>query len=264
MGETEIIVFIALVSFAIIAFVVMTIALLLQYRKKKIAYENEKKESEELHKTELLNVKLEVQEETMQHIGIEIHDSIAEKLTLASLHLQHAEYENKYPGLNDILILGSTLINESLDELRLLSRRLLKQADEQTDIVQSLQRECNRVALLKICAIHFATDCPAMSMDTKVANTLLRIVQESIQNSLKHANCKNITVSIANKQRPFTLCISDDGIGFDMEAANLSQGIGLKSIKKRVGIIGAELVQTSSPENGTTTKVVFPQQNGLF
>jgi signal transduction histidine kinase len=229
-----------------------------------MAYENEKKETEALHKTELLNVKLEVQEETMHHIGIEIHDSIAEKLTLASLHLQHSEYENKYPELNDILILSSSLINESLDDLRLLSRRLLKQADEQTDIVQSLQRECNRVAQLKICTVHFVADCTSINMDTKVANTLLRIVQESIQNSLKHARCKNISIAIENKQGPFTLCINDDGIGFDTEVAAQSQGIGLKSIKKRTGIIGAELIQISKPGKGTSTKVIFTQKTGLF
>jgi signal transduction histidine kinase len=263
MGETEIIIFIALVSLAIIAFVVLTIALLLQYRKKKMGYENEKKETEELHKTELLNVKLEVQEETMQHIGTEIHDSIAEKLTLASLHLQHSEYENKYPGLNDVLILTSSLINESLDDLRLLSRRLLKQADEQTDIVLSVQRECNRVAQLKICAVHFTTDCPSINMDTKVANTVLRIVQESIQNSLKHARCKNISITIEKKQVPFVLCISDDGTGFDTEAAGQSQGVGLKNIKKRAGIIGAELLQISTPGKGTSTKVIFTQKKGL-
>ncbi len=263
MGETEIILFIALVSLAIIAFVVLTIALLLQYRKKKMAYENEKKATEELHKTELLKVKVEVQEETMQHIGIEIHDSISEKLTLASLHLQHTEYENKYPGLNDVLILSSSLINESLDELRLLSRRLLKQADEQMDIVHSVQRECNRAAQLKICAVHFDTDCNSINMDTKVANTVLRIVQESIQNSLKHACCKKISITIENKHGPFTLCICDDGIGFDTEAASQSQGIGLKSIKKRAAIIGAELIQTSNSGKGTCTKVMFSQKNGL-
>jgi signal transduction histidine kinase len=261
MGETEIIIFIALVSLAIIAFVVMTVALLLQYRKKKMAYEHDKQETEALHKTELLNVKLEVQQETMQHIGVEIHDSIAEKLTLASLHLQHTEYLNKYPGLKDMLILSSSLINESLDELRLLSRRLLKHGDGQTDIVQSLQIECNRVAQLKLCAVHFASDCATINLDTKVANTILRIVQESIQNSLKHARCQNISVSIQHKQPPFTLCIQDDGIGFDLDAAALSQGIGLKSIKKRAAIIGANLLHESSPGNGSRIKMIFENKS---
>jgi signal transduction histidine kinase len=261
MGETEVIVFIALVSLAIIAFVVMTVALLLQYRKKKVSYEHEKVAAEQLHKTELLNVKLEVQQETMQHIGTEIHDSVSEKLTLASLHLQHTEYQNQYPELKDILILSSSLINESLDELRLLSRRLLKQPDGHTDIVQSLQTECNRVAQLKLCAIHFESDCNNISLDTKVANTLLRIVQESIQNSLKHAHCSNISITLQNKQPPFALRISDDGIGFDADTAQASQGFGLKSIKKRAAIIGAQFVQESCPGKGTHIQIVFPQQH---
>ncbi len=263
MGETEIIVFIVLISLAIVAFIVVTVALVVQYRKRKIVHEHEKKAASELHKNELLNVQVEVQEETMQHIGVEIHDSIAQKLTLASLHLQQVEYENKYPDLNQTLIVSSTLINESLDDLRLLSRRLLKNGEEKTDIVASLQRECERVKQLQLCQVHFEADSTGAIIGTQVANTLLRIVQEFVQNSLKHSGCKNIFLQLNTKTDPFVLTVRDDGRGFNINQPPNTNGIGLNSIRKRAGIIGATLTQESTPGNGASITLTL-SKNSLF
>ena len=261
MGETEIVIFIGLISLTIVAFVVVTFALVVQYRKRKINYEQERKAMAEIHRTELLNIKMEVQEETMQHIGIEIHDSIAQKLTLASLHLQQTEYENKFKELNGTLILTSSLINETLDDLRLLSRRLLKTDEEQIDIADALKKECERIQQLRICNIHFSSDSFRIHLTTEIAHTVLRIVQEMIQNSLKHAACRNINVNIANKNSPFTLSVSDDGVGFDMRAAGIYSGFGLKNIKKRAGIINAELKITSRPGKGTSLTLILSPEN---
>ncbi len=261
MGETEILVFIILISVAILAFVVVTVALVLQYRKRKIIYENDKRIAAEFHNIELMSVKMEVQEETMQHIGIEIHDSIAQKLTLASLHLQKTEYENKYNELNDTLILSSSLINESLDDLRLLSRRLLKRSEEQIDIVNTLQTECKRVAQLKICHVEFQSDCSGLSLNTEIVHTFLRIVQELIQNSLKHSSCKSITVIINNSETNFSLSIKDDGIGFNRNDALTRNGSGLKNIEKRAAIIGAKMMYESIIGKGTQFSFILPYQN---
>jgi signal transduction histidine kinase len=261
MGEAEIIIFISLISFAIVAFVIVTVALVLQYRKRKIIYEHELKIAADQHKAELMNVKMEVQEETMQHIGIEIHDSIAQKLTLASLHLQKTEYENKYKEINDTLILTSSLINESLDDLRLLSRRLLKHADEQTDIVQSIQTECDRVSQLKICSVQFDSDCNGLFLNTEIAHTVLRIVQELIQNSLKHASCQHIHVVIKGKNKQFELSVSDDGKGFESNSPSFEAGVGLKNIRNRARLIHATININSTPGKGTSTTLVISPLN---
>lgn len=263
MGETEIVLFIALISLTIVAFIIVTVALVFQYRKRKIGYEHEKKITNEIHRTELLNIKMEVQEETMQHIGIEIHDSIAQKLTLASLHLQQTEYENKYQELNSTLILSSSLINESLDDLRLLSHRLLKPIEEQIDIVYALKTECERVKQLQICNVHFQSDSFVITLTTEIAHTILRIVQELIQNSLKHAACKNMHVNIQNKNSDLTLLVSDDGAGFNLHTIKNGNGFGLQNIKKRAAIIGAVLDVASEPGKGTYMKLILSQTNML-
>jgi signal transduction histidine kinase len=261
MGETEIILFTGLITLAIVALIIVTVALVMQYRKRKIMYDNEKRITGELHKNELLNVKVEVQEETMQHIGVEIHDSIAQKLTLVSLHLQQLEYENKHPGIKNVLTESNALINESLNDLRLLSRRLLKQGEEKTDIVACIKRECDRLNQLQLCRMHFTADGTEINMDTQIVHTLLRIVQEALQNSLKHAACKNININITSRHTLFTLVVSDDGRGFNPGSAETGNGIGLKNIKKRAGIIGAVLTHESAPGRGTRVTITLPQND---
>ena len=261
MGEAEVLIFIILISAAIIAFAIVTVALVLQYRRRKINYEKEKKLAAEFHKAALLNVKMEVQEETMHRIGIEIHDSVAQKLTLASLHLQKTEYESKFSELNQTLLLSSALINESLDELRLLSRKLLNHVAEQVDIVHVLEAECERVQKLGICEVHFETDSTGIMLQSEVVHTVIRIVQELLQNSLRHSSCKNIYVRIQRNESSFILTVKDNGIGFTKSINAARPGVGLKNIRSRAELIGAELIQESTPGKGVFTKLILSEKN---
>ncbi|MBK8610826.1 MAG: histidine kinase dimerization/phosphoacceptor domain-containing protein [Chitinophagaceae bacterium] len=91
----------------------------------------------EKHHIELLNTQLESQQQTMHFIGQEIHDSVAQKLTLASIYTQRMEFDNEMPGIKDKLTGVSKIINDSLLELRELSKNL-------TDTKLQKIQECDR------------------------------------------------------------------------------------------------------------------------
>ncbi len=99
MGKAEITIFIILINAILLIFIIGIIIFIFQYRKRKILHQKEKGIMEEKHRIELLNTQLEIQQQTMQFIGREIHDSVTQKLTLASIYTQHLEFENQYPGL---------------------------------------------------------------------------------------------------------------------------------------------------------------------
>ena len=103
MGTSEITIFIFLINIILLIFITSSIIFVLQYRKRKLLYEQEKTQIEELHKLDLLNKLLQVQQQTMQFIGREIHDSVAQKLTLASIYSQQLEFKNTHPDLLDQL-----------------------------------------------------------------------------------------------------------------------------------------------------------------
>ena len=124
MQQTETIIFIIIANILLLVFVVGIILFILQYKKKKIEHAKEKSMIAETHTKELLATQLEMQTQTMQHIGREIHDNVGQKLTLASLYTQQLAYENKAPHINDKIENISNIINDSLAELRQLSKTL--------------------------------------------------------------------------------------------------------------------------------------------
>ena len=73
---------------------------------------------------ELLDTQVQMQQQTMTYIGREIHDSVSQKLTLASIYAQKLEFESKDGTMSDKLKMINTIINDSLAELRDLSRTL--------------------------------------------------------------------------------------------------------------------------------------------
>lgn len=145
MQQTEIIAFIIIANVILFVFIIGTILFIIQYRKRKLEHESEKNIINENYTKELLRSQLEIQTQTMQFIGREIHDNVGQKLTLASLYTQQLSYENKAPQINDKIENISHIINQSLTELRQLSKSLTDDSIADNTITALLQGECDKV-----------------------------------------------------------------------------------------------------------------------
>ena len=89
---------------------------------------------------------------------------------------------------------------------------------------------------------------------------LFRIVQESLNNTIKHSKAKNIKVSINYLQQHLKMQVNDDGAGFDADLLEASKtGIGLHNMKNRAALIGAFFSIQSAPNKGTTVFIELPQ-----
>jgi len=240
-----------------IAFIGAIVIFIRQYRIKKKSHLKQLEAVDVLHKEELLKTQMEIQTQTMKHIGREIHDNVGQKLTLSSLYLQQLPLQNQTPEIvNSIKDIGD-IINESLDDLRHLSKSLTDDAIESHSVVNLLTNECKRVNSLKTHSVNFKSNLKKEYVLYEVKSVLLRITQEFIQNSIKHANCKNIEVSLNENKGKLQLILKDDGKGFDTK--NLStNGIGLKNIEKRIKIIKGIFKSKSDAINGTEFIVEIP------
>lgn len=240
-------------------FIIGTIFFLFQYRQGKIAHEKEKKQINEKHHIELLNAQLEGQQQTMQFIGQEIHDSVAQKLTLASIYSQRMEFEMQSPGEKDKQSGISKIINDSLLELRQLSKSLTDNKLQSADLKDLVQMECEQVNATGICSAGFEiNELPVISISTK--SSLLRIVQEFIQNSIKHSGCKEIKIKLNSFENGLTLLMEDDGKGFDIDNPE-HKGIGLDSIRRRIQILGGRYNLESDTGRGVQLRLTIPLNN---
>ncbi|QQQ26601.1 sensor histidine kinase [Chryseobacterium indoltheticum] len=255
MGKTELYLTVILFNIFFVLFLVAVMIYIRKYKQRKIEHINEIQLKNEIHQKELLATQLEIQQATMQQIGRELHDNIGQKLTLASLYTQQLLYENKVTTESERIEQVSQIINQSLQDLRSLSKTLTDNNINQKDIITLIQEEVHTASVIKKCKIHFEHNFKCLDLDFVHKNVLLRITQEFIQNSIKHSQCKNIFIRLnTTEENLWELKINDDGIGFDIENI-LSNGIGLTNMKNRTAIIGAEFNLESNENAGTLIEI---------
>lgn len=251
MGESEIIIF------ASVAFVIVVIGMVYfvhAARNRKLIHVKEKQLMHDKHTKDLLARQLEIQQLTMQEIGREIHDSVGQKLTLASLYAQQLSHQNAAPAINHKIEDIGQIINESLQELRSLSKSLISSGAEHSgDLKALLETECSRINNTGVCHVLVESNSETIPIPQPKCNILLRIGQEFMQNSLKHAACRHIHISLQQQGREIRMHAMDDGKGFNLmeSAAEKGRGMGLHNMKRRAELIGATLDISSSSDSGT-------------
>ncbi len=243
---------ILIITVIICLFILFAVFSYLRNRRRRILYESERLVLMQQHKNELLNLKLLAQQQTMQHIGREIHDSVGQKLTLASLYSKQLELSKKLDVGNKLKDIG-LIIDESLAELRQLSKSLSNPDSFNDSLIKLVSDEAKRINSAGICFISIEEYGIDVVIPPYETNIFFRILQEFIQNSLKHADCRRIFIKTGLDGDELIISAFDDGKGFD--TAVVSDGIGLQNMKRRAAQINANFQLTSIAGEGTILKL---------
>ncbi len=259
MGQGELTRFIILANVIILIFISGLVVFILQYRKRKMMHEKEKDDLAERHRVDMMQSRLDVQQQTMQFIGQEIHDSVTQKLTLASIYSQHLEFDPQDPGNDQRLAAVGRIINSSLLELRELSRNLTDPRMQEASLSELIRMESDQLKATGVCRIEVDLDESA-NPETPVKSNLIRVIQEFFQNSLKHAACGLIKVQLLTLNNGIQLILEDNGKGFD-PAVRKAAGVGLENMKRRVQFAGGDFQLFSGAGNGTKVTIFIPDMN---
>ena len=259
MDESGIITIVFSVFFTILLLCISFIILLLIYRRRRVENELEKQQLRYEHAKQLIQMQYEIQTQTMQEIGREIHDSVGQKLTLASLYTHQLDFKNEYPLIQGNIANISTIINESLQELRALSRSLTNFDIEEKNLKELLENEMDRIcAASGLSANIQISDNNELSTFSKTI--LLRIVQEFFQNSIKYSEANRILLKLEYSDSGLQLLLQDNGKGFEYHESKKYVGIGIENIKKRSAFIGGRLTFMSGKNKGTTLVLLVPKE----
>jgi len=209
----------------------------------------------------LLQTQLEIQEQTLKNISQEIHDNVGQVLSLAKLNL--GTFENTESVYNQTKINDTRqLVSKAINDLRDLSRSLHGDRIAELGLQDAISNELKILQNTGQYQTAFTITGDRYKLEPPKEMVLFRIVQEAINNSIKHAKAKKITVQLKYQPASFILSVEDDGIGFNATGLEAAQkGIGLKSMQNRAALIGGSLSLDSAPGNGTVINIDLKNNN---
>jgi len=203
---------------------------------------------------ELATSQVEMKEQTLNYIGQELHDDLGQKLSVVRLRqnqlltrLDNSEKEE----LNEL----NELLGECIQDIRNLSKTLITEQIIHFGLVESIEREIQRIKKLRLLQIEFVTQKNDIDITPKHGLILFRIIQESINNILKHSRAKNVSIQLEDDHEILKITISDNGKGFNTNI--MRDGSGLKNMELRAKLIHAEFSIESKLEEGTKTSIIY-------
>ncbi len=202
---------------------------------------------------EILKSRLETQEETMIQIGRELHDNIGQLMNSSKLFVGITKRGLGQPI--DELNMAEETISKAIVELRALSKSLNKDWLEKFNFIENISAEAKRINATK--QFEMSVSHPE-GIDLPVERQLIlfRIVQEAIQNSLKHGQASKLQITARQQDSMLTVAVEDNGKGFDL-TDSAKPGFGMTSIKHRASLMRGTAQWTSS-NKGTCVKIHIP------
>jgi PAS domain S-box-containing protein len=201
---------------------------------------------------------LRSQEQERARIARELHDDMTQRLARLAIDAGNVE---QTPAAREVRpaveALRQGLVRLS-DDVHAMSHRLHPAVLEDLGLVDALRAECDRCAQSSDTTVVLSVgDLPA-PVAPGLALCLFRIAQEALRNALRHAQAREVKVSLASTAEGLQLAVQDDGVGFDPGAEARSRTLGLASMRERVSLLGGELDVESQLGTGTLVLAWVP------
>lgn len=194
------------------------------------------------------------QENERSLFGEELHDNINQILATAKLYIGSAliDTENRMELMKE----GRGFINVAMEEIRKLSKTMTPPSLGKISLTGAIEDLINSIEKVNDCK--FCTKWENVDehfLDEKLQHAVFRIVQEQLNNIIKHAKADNVYITLKQQDSTAQLIIRDDGVGFDV--SEKSAGVGLQNISSRVELMHGVVKITSAPGEGCEMLINF-------
>ena len=259
-GEPHnIIIFIIVTTLFILILIAFIVFILFMYQRRHIAYQKGLEVLRSDFEKTLLTTQLEIQEQTFQNISREIHDNIGLSLTLAKLNLNTIDWNDTTHAREKVS--GSiNFISRAIEDLSYISRALHTGFIEENGLLKALELELNKIQKLGIFNIRYDVTGSPVYMQTQKELVIFRIMQEVLNNCIKHAQATEIAVLLNYQNNAVDIEINDNGKGFISPSlpGQAGKGTGLMNIVKRAAFINGTCQVNSAPGRGTSVQMKIP------
>lgn len=225
------------------------------------------KESQEQLRNFASNLQL-VREDERTNLAREIHDSLAQYLVAMKMDI--GMYKKKISKTNDAIPAAEVIaemnklimqVDNANKSARMIMNGLRPEQLELLGFVAAAEVHMNDFKETHHINCQFKNEIQELIIDKEPALALFRILQESLNNILKHSMAKQIIVRLASSNGNLKMEIVDDGIGFDENHKRRTDSYGIVGMKERANLLGGSFEITSKVGKGTKVKVEIPHLN---
>jgi PAS domain S-box-containing protein len=218
-----------------------------------------KKSQQELQA--LTAVQDSIQDEERKRIARELHDELAQKLTVLKLQLQ--ALASKIPphdrGLSRQLDDMNLLLTDTMRAVRQIAANLRSVVLDELGLVTALRGLADEFSQQAGIDCEFSVHPADLAVDDRIANPLYRMVQESLTNVARHARATEVVVSLyRDPAGTIVLNVDDNGKGMSNDGQPTRKSFGLIGMRERATMLGGEMKIRSEPGAGTSIEIVIP------
>lgn len=238
----------------------LLIFFVLYYQRRRFLHKQEMLQLKDAFNQNLMQSKLEIQEQTLNHISRELHDNISPLISIIQLNLG-APALKKNQGIQPEIAELKVNTNQLMAELKSLSVTLNSDHIMHIGFADALWFELDRLERTKVFKTIRTITGEKFRLRPEHEIILFRMCQEILNNIVKHAHAKNITVELNYSPGKYHLVITDDGVGFNTEQVETESAgknsTGLRNIQSRARLINAQVITASIPGKGTNTSITI-------
>jgi len=202
----------------------------------------------------LLNAIIRTEERERKRFAKDLHDGLGPLLSTVKMSVSALLQTNGIDNSNNKTILENTnvVINEAINSIKEISNNLSPHVLTNFGVVSAIKNFSHKINQTKSITINFSTNMEDERFDHNTEIVLYRATCELINNTLKHASAKNITINITKHHKTLAIQYSDDGIGFaaDAKLQTHSEGMGFSNISSRIKSINGVFIINSAPGEG--------------
>ena len=196
---------------------------------------------------------IEAHEEERTRIGRELHDDINQRLALVVIELEQWDQERSKSEVerHEHVAHVKERLSDLGQDIQALSHRLHSSKLDYLGLMVAARSFCRELSEKQKVEIDFTHEGLSDIVPKEISLCLFRILQEALQNAVKHSGVRHFTVRLEGTRADIHLTISDDGVGFDQHDALSGRGLGLISMRERIQLVKGEISITSQPARGT-------------
>ncbi|MFL6529021.1 MAG: PAS domain S-box protein [Chthoniobacterales bacterium] len=201
---------------------------------------------------------LEISEREKRRIGEDLHDMVCQELTATALFLKSSakQVAEESPAAAKTLDESAQIVNRNVGVTRDLARGLQPAELKGSGLRQALRALSDQACEANKVKCHFKASRNVRVTDDTIALTIYRIAQEAVTNALKHAEAKNILITLDRNEEHVCVTVEDDGKGFPR--SRKGKGLGLHIMRYRANALGGELVIEKRKRGGTEVRCKLP------